>query len=158
MKKDKNQAMKLKRAMAEANASWPIKPVRISRKDWAAGGDPRMVNVFRSRYFLVQVIDEGNGVLRMSVNRTSRTKDGRRWEDGITWDQLQLLKRDCGFGDRDAIEIYPRDADLVDVANIRHLWILPEQHPLTWKKGRAEGNGMVIAPVAAAVAAAGEGA
>ena len=36
------------------------------------------------------------------------------------------------------MEVYPRTADLVNVANMRHLWVLPELLPFAWRKGAAD--------------------
>ena len=33
------------------------------------------------------------------------------------------VKRDCGFGDYDALEVYPRDADIFNTGNVRHLYL-----------------------------------
>lgn len=32
------------------------------------------------------------------------------------------VKRDCGFGDFDALEVYPCDKDIFNTGNIRHLY------------------------------------
>ena len=58
--------------------------------------------------------------------------DGR-WKDDITWDELQEIKRQAGYGNQMAVEIYPDDLDIVNVANMRHLWILDEPLPIGWK-------------------------
>lgn len=39
---------------------------------------------------------------------------------------LAQVYEEAGYGDRDAFEAYPRQADVVNVANMRHLWVLPE--------------------------------
>ncbi|EOG1815585.1 hypothetical protein ACK3RA_000943 [Enterobacter hormaechei] len=49
-------------------------------------------------------------------------------------DALQEIKSAVGYGDRDAVEIYPRDSDVVNVANMRHLWITPEPIAFAWRK------------------------
>jgi hypothetical protein len=36
-------------------------------------------------------------------------------------------------GDKDAVEIYPADKDIVNVANMRHLIVLPAPFPYTWR-------------------------
>ena len=56
------------------------------------------------------------------------------WLDGISWDQLMALKRHIGYGELYAIEIFPRDTDIVNVANMRHLWILREPLSIGWFK------------------------
>ncbi|HID9686324.1 TPA: DUF7694 domain-containing protein [Citrobacter amalonaticus] len=72
-------------------------------------------------------------VIRLTVNTTSIASSGR-WKDGISWDALQEIKSAVGYGDRDAVEIYPRDSDVVNVANMRHLWITPEPISFAWRK------------------------
>lgn len=62
--------------------------------------------------------------LRLTVNRTKR--DARKnWKDGITWDELQRIKQEC-LGDVWCVEVYPPEADVVDVSNMRHLFVLDE--------------------------------
>ena len=92
----------------------------------------RPSRAWRSREFLVQQCDETGGVIRLSVNRTHVDPSTMRWLDGITWDDLQRLKSEAGFGDREAVEVFPPDGNVVDVANIRHLWVLPERLPFSW--------------------------
>ena len=92
-------------------------------------GPTKILAVFRNRHFFVQVHNQ-KGWIRISVNRTSLNVDARRWHDGISWDSLMLIKNQIGYGDRDAVEIYPQDAKTVNVANIRHLFILPENHAI----------------------------
>ncbi len=52
----------------------------------------------------------------------------------LVWDELQRIKSECGYGNTDAIEIYPADDDVVNVANMRHLWILDSRIPFAWRK------------------------
>ena len=89
-----------------------------------------LVEVWRNQRFLVQIYHD-NGYERMSVIRSSRN-DGE-WADGITWDELQQLKRECGRGDAWAVEIYPAERHVVNVANMRHLWILPKPPQYGWR-------------------------
>jgi hypothetical protein len=108
------------------NMNWPVEPIQIPKERWPhrmVGEMALRIQVWRSRFFLVQVFDEGGGRLRLSVNRTDCDKFGD-YLDGITWDELQALKRQCGYGDRLAVEVYPPDADVVNVANIRHLFVI----------------------------------
>lgn len=90
--------------------------------------------VWRSADYLVQIVREGNsGLLRISVNRTMVQRTGDDWLDGISWDELQRVKREIGFGDRLCVEIYPRHKDIVNIANIRHLFVMPEDFRLGWE-------------------------
>ena len=80
--------------------------------------------VWCSREFLVQKF-EYDGLIRLTVNRVRMQPDGH-YEQGITWDELQRVKHEVGYGEAQAIEVYPPDSEVVDDANMRHLWILPE--------------------------------
>jgi len=109
-----------------------LKPV--PKENWPARcHDPKRSNVWVNAYFLVQEFQEDNGVIRLSVNATSIASSGR-WKDSISWDALQEIKSSVGYGDRDAVEIYPRDSDVVNVANMRHMWITPEPIAFAWRK------------------------
>ncbi|TDR82151.1 DUF7694 domain-containing protein [Paludibacterium purpuratum] len=88
--------------------------------------------VWRSRKFLVQAFMEAEAVVRLSICRTKL--DGSRWEDGITWDELQEIKAEVGYADFDAVEIFPRASDVVNVANMRHLWVMPGPVSFAWRK------------------------
>lgn len=88
--------------------------------------------VYRSRRFFVQVYRE-YGYTRISVNRTDIDNEGN-WKDGISWDDLFMIKGALGYQHQDAVEVYPAQNDLVNVANIRHLWIMNEPLPFIWRK------------------------
>jgi len=89
--------------------------------------------VLRNRDFLVQVYTYFDGTLRLTINRTDIDQHGA-WKDGITWDELQTIKNAVGYEDCDAIEVFPRKADLVNASNMRHLWILPTNLPFIWRR------------------------
>ena len=90
------------------------------------------VQVWRSRDFLVQLYFEAKtGFHRLSCTRTELKSDGS-YKDGITWDELMRLKREAGFGNKWAVECYPADAEIVNVANHRHLFLLPAKPPFGW--------------------------
>lgn len=95
------------------------------------------IECWRSKFFFVQISDIGEGLERMSVNRTVVDITNRRWRDGITWDELQEIKRQVGRGEFDAVEVFPAEKNLVNVANIRHLWIFKNEtdFPFIWKSG-----------------------
>ena len=104
-----------------------LEPVPAS--EWPSN-PKNMVGVYRSREFLVQVYQEENKIIRLSVNRTEMTDNG--WSDKIEWEELQAIKNELGHGNQMAIEIYPRDKDTVNVANMRHLWVLPQPLNIGW--------------------------
>lgn len=90
---------------------------------------------WESRKFLVQMYDaptfKNIDARRLSVSRVTLKGDGR-WEENITWEELMAVKRECAFGDWYAVEIYPRDIDIVNIANLRHLWVFSRPLPIGW--------------------------
>ncbi len=125
-------------ALAEENARWPAHLVLQDEKLWrsAPGLSPKLIAVWRSRSFLMQVFKETPDTLRLSINRTTLALDGG-WEAGITWDELQRLKNEAGFADFMAVEVFPAQQDVVNVANMRHLWVLLNPPKgLGWVYGR----------------------
>lgn len=97
--------------------------------DKSRNNPPR--KVWRSRDFLAQLFKQGNHY-RLSVNHTQIDATGQ-WVGDITWDELMKCKRQCGYSECWAVEIYPPDEHLVNVANIRHLWLV-EQPSYAWTK------------------------
>ena len=61
--------------------------------------------------------------VRLDIERSDK-------RDGITWDEMQNIKAECGFADCDAIEFYPRDSDVLNTGNFRHMYIFNERLPL----------------------------
>lgn len=110
-------------------AEWPLMASLVSSRE------PERVLV--SRGFLVLVYDEEHALGRLSICRTTIGPTDA-WEDRITWDELQSLKRQAGYGDAMALEVYPPDAHVVNVANMRHLWLVdPEAVPFAWHRDAA---------------------
>lgn len=126
-----------RRQLARDNAKLPATLRPVPQDQW-----PDLVQmtkkpyaVWRSRFFLVQSFDEGNGINRLSVARSEIDTTSGRWKEGITWDELQEIKRQVGLGEYMAVEIFPADRDVINVANMRHLWVMRDPLPFAWKKG-----------------------
>lgn len=118
--------------MRKESASFPASLVEVPRSEWPSAGPSGIVKVFRSRDYLVQVFHAtGGAAYRMSVNRTQLVGNG--WGQDIPWTDLQRLKHEAGFGACDAVEVYPRDCDVVNVANMRHLWIMADVLDFAWR-------------------------
>jgi len=60
------------------------------------------------------------GIFRLTIHRESGNTTP------MSWEELQSVKSACGFGGLDALEVYPRDIDVVNTGNARHLYIMPE--------------------------------
>ena len=64
-----------------------------------------------------------NGTIRLDIEKKDK-------KDGIKWEELQQIKSDCGFGEFDAVELYPSNKDVINTANWRHLYIFLSSLPL----------------------------
>jgi len=58
------------------------------------------------------------GIVRHAFVRNDDNTD-------IPWAEKQRIKNEVFGKDATAVEVFPKDADLVDGANAYHLWILP---------------------------------
>jgi hypothetical protein len=128
---ERRAQMALHRAEAKKR---PVTLTEIPREMWPPTRT-QQTHVWHSQKFVVQMFDEtpflGVDTRRISVSRVTLKSDGR-WDEDISWDELMQVKREIGFGDWYAVEIYPRDADIVNVANMRHLWMLAVPLNLGW--------------------------
>jgi hypothetical protein len=126
--------LKAKRAvLRNGNAKQPDVMTEIPRDQWRPDdGRGAPLRAWRSRWYLAQLYQEPGKPPRLSVCRAELADDGR-FVDGLTWDELQRIKRECGFGLAEAVEVYPPDRDVVNVANLRHLWILPAPTDFGWR-------------------------
>lgn len=125
-----------RRQLERDSSKFPATLQPVNRSEWPADvrDSPHgPIRVWRSRSFLVQGFATGRSdtILRLSICRS--VLNGDRWQDGISWEDLQTIKAECGYGDSDAVEIFPVDGDIVNVANMRHLWIMAEPVPFAWR-------------------------
>lgn len=122
-----------RRQLERDNAKLPAALQLLPRDDWPPHlQTPERLRVWRSRDHLVQEFTAAiPALVRLSVNRT--TLQGQRWADNITWDELQAIKAQCGYAHHSAVEVYPSRDDEVNVANMRHLWVLAEPLPFAWR-------------------------
>lgn len=121
--------------LRETNRTYPEHLVRIPVEDFPpdfALAKRPPVELWRSRKFLVQVFAEKSAVERLTVCRTQIT--GKTWLPGISWDELQQLKRECGRGEVWAVEIFPPESELVNVENMRHLFVTYDAPTFAWRR------------------------
>lgn len=124
------------RKLERDNSQWPerLSPFPLEPFTQDRPAFVRPFSVWRSREFLVQAFDEGDGLVRLTVSRTTVDEKTLRWNENITWDQLQYIKNEVGYADREAVEIYPPKGSEVNVANMRHLWVMRGRMAFSWKK------------------------
>lgn len=86
----------------------------------------KVLGAWKSRDFsaVAWKIEQPGVVCRLSVNRMDLDPNTGSFLAGITWDQLYQIKNQCGFAGNDAVEVYPAADKLVNVSNMRHLWVL----------------------------------
>lgn len=138
-----NKQIAQKRAyLKQENEKWPESPIEVPRDKWHASfeklsADAQPCAVFRSKWFLVQLFPARDGGQRITVSRTTIDQNGE-WHEGVSWDALQEIKRAIGFGRFWAVEIFPPDSSVVNVANMRHLWVIPEAPEFAWNNSDQE--------------------
>lgn len=124
--------------IARENAKFPAHLVLWDRKEWPEHVPgvvkPNLIEVWRSREFLVQVFhcDDPGVLVRLSVIRSALS--GNEWQDNIPWEVLQRLKAECGYAMHDALEVFPCAGDVVNVANMRHLWVMRGPVSFAWRR------------------------
>ena len=84
-----------------------------------------LVGFYANATYSVQVYDkfEHAGITWLLIRRHDEGKD-------FPWYDLQHAKNSIVGEDRLAVEVFPPEAELVDDANIRHLWVYPRGHQL----------------------------
>ena len=50
--------------------------------------------------------------------------------DGLSWDDMPQIKNDCGYQHFDAVEFYPREQDVINTGNVRHIYLYSTLLPL----------------------------
>ena len=78
--------------------------------------------IWKSKDFRVHSYKD-NGCIRLDIEKIDGT-------DSITWDEMQKIKDDCGFANKDAIEFYPANDAVINTGNWRHIYIFNELLPL----------------------------
>ena len=121
----------IKKVIAENNRRYTDSFVELSREEIEDKSFPPLRTWRNKRYLVSLYADNSNGYLRLSIQRTTINDDGS-YEDGISWDKIQEIKGLVGFGDWWGVEVFPADGHLVNVSNIRHVWLFKERPPFAW--------------------------
>lgn len=116
------------REHAKQCARWPAAMTAQPVPDDMA---THVMGTWRSREFFATAWVQSNPITlcRLSVNRTAIHDKTGSWLGGISWDDLFRIKNECGFRDFDAVEVFPAYDRLVNVANMRHLFVMAHQLP-----------------------------
>ena len=98
------------------------------------GPEAEPVRLWRSRDDQAMLyIDKDSGMKRLAITRVQVDKYTGEYREGIGWDALQRIKNETMGEDAWAVEVYPPEEYVQNVANMRHLWILDEEPRFGWK-------------------------
>lgn len=120
---------KQRRSLNAWNAKHSTELLPVPRDEWPTKPE-HLQEVWRNNSYLVQVYSDG-GNTRITVNRVA-VGAGLEWKENIPFEDLMKIKADVGYKYRQAIEIYPPESKVVNVANMRHLWVLPHDLDIGW--------------------------
>ena len=79
-------------------------------------------------------IDRDSGMKRLAITRVQIDRYTGEYREGISWDALQQIKNETMGEDCWAVECYPPQRYVQNVANMRHLWILDNEPRFGWKQ------------------------
>lgn len=124
------QFAKLRRAVNRENNRYSAVMQQIDSPPYQFSG-ATVLRAWRSRFYVAVLYRQDNGFTRLTVNRTELDDRGDYRAD-LTWDELMDVKEEVGLGDVWAVEVFPPLEHLVNVANMRHLWLLDGPPPYAW--------------------------
>ena len=75
--------------------------------------------------------DKVSGLVRLSVRRTGYDGNAQSF---ISWEDLQRIKNECLGEEQECIELYPKESDVVNKNNERHLWLYDGECPYRFPK------------------------
>lgn len=100
---------------------------KINEPQTSAFGE-KAIGVWQSDEFRAAAFKDGDAT-RLSIVRHDL-------KGGLGWDDLQRIKNACGFADKDAVEFYPAEKDVINTGNLRHLYIFDQPLALIRRHGR----------------------
>ena len=128
-----------RRSIAARVSKWPDELTPIPASEFPDGASAPDA-AWRSKDYIVQMKMEASGYRRLTVSRTLVDAGGNYGAD-ISWDELQAIKHSIGFGEKWAVECYPPNSEVVNVANMRHLFILDAPPDYGWKNPPSAAGG-----------------
>lgn len=110
-------------ARAERSGTWGAwEEIPLTEEILAKYGLPGMRAAFRNAVYSVQVYAKASawGEIEHAMVRRHDAAPVRQWT------HMQRIKTEIFGAERTAVEVYPAESELVDDANLYHLWVLPE--------------------------------
>jgi hypothetical protein len=121
----------LERNIFYAKVTHMIKPFReLDRSEWFVPWQkprPDRLTAWHSPDFTVQSFAVAGGITRLAIHRSDNDflQPCYGLRGGIPRDTIVQIKQELGFGALFGVEIYPPQSDILHVADVRHLWLLP---------------------------------
>lgn len=96
----------------------------VSRPEWATHPDALKgcVKCWPNDRYGVQLI-VSNGLHVLMVRRHDEGDD-------FPWRDLQRIKDELVGEDREAVQVFPKKSEIVDEADMAHIWLVPEDEGL----------------------------
>lgn len=126
---------------ARATGKWPpweevpAAEIRSIIPALGIGWPAQVSRVWRNSVFVVlfrEVETEWGPVAHLAIRTIG--------EDVVEWAEKQRIKDELMGPERVGVEVFPPRSDLVDEANMYHLWILPEGMALPFSIGYGQGS------------------
>lgn len=129
---DRKQFAQVRKLLQQECRKFPAHMVEVEVTDEEASCiEAPPVRAWRSKGFFAAEYHQGDDI-RITINRTEIDNRGQ-WLDGITWDDIQRIKSEIGYDHLWAVEVFPPDDELVDVANMRHIFLC-QKPDFAWAK------------------------
>ena len=111
-------------ARARKSGDWgPWEIVTFPKGTIGNGWSNEFEKCHRNRVFAVLDRTLPNGVRHLTISSLSDVRP--------TWPEAQRIKDEIAGADATAVEVYPPHDQIVDGANMYHLWVLTEPLPFT---------------------------
>lgn len=111
-----------KEAKLRASGDWPPwEAADLPDGNGGRGWGVEVRRVYRNWVFAVQARPLPDGAVHFAIGSLSGIRP--------TWHEMQRIKDELAGPEKTAIEIYPPQAEIVDGADMFHIWILPGPLP-----------------------------
>ena len=124
---NREQRMALEKAQKLLIASYPDKLEIVPENDpyIPYSSHPEDIKtIFRSKQYTVILWKQNrfDGKQRFSITRNEWSSKERRYVGNISWDEIMEIKRQMGLGEVECWEYYPKDSEVINEANMRHIF------------------------------------
>lgn len=101
----------------------PIRPGTIHGSGWTQ----QVTKAHRNQVFCVLERPLPNGVIHFAVTSLSQARP--------SWWEMQRIKNELAGETATAIEVYPPQGEVVDEADMFHIWVMPDGLPFSLSEG-----------------------